>query len=53
MKENRQIIIKEKGSKKDGRQEEADVKTNIVKNVKNVQVDLKRRHQNDENQEDF
>ena len=27
--ENRQIIIKEEGSKKDSRQEEADVKTNI------------------------
>ena len=27
--ENRQILIKEEGSKKDSRQEEADVKTNI------------------------
>ena len=44
--ENWQIIIKEEGSKKDGRQEDADVKSNMKK-VKNVYVDLKRRHQND------
>ena len=49
--ENRQIIIKEEGSKEEDRHE-ADVKK-FKKNVKNVYVDLKRRHQNDENWEDF
>ena len=34
---------------KDSGKEDADVKTNIFKNVKNVYVDLKRCHQNDEN----
>ena len=48
--ENRQIIIKEEGSKEEDRQEESDVKKEIVKNV---YADLKRRHRNDENQEDF
>ena len=46
--ENRQIIIKEEGSKED-EHEEANVKK---KKVKNGYADLKR-HQNDENQEDF
>ena len=46
----KQIIIKEEGSKEGDRQEEADVKTPFVKNG---YADLKRRHQNDENQEDF
>ena len=40
---NRQIIIKEKGSKEEDRQEEADVKMFFVKNG---YADLKRRHQN-------
>ena len=44
--ENRQIIIKEKGSKEEDRQEEADVKMFFVKNG---YADLKRRHQNDDN----
>ena len=48
-KKNRHIIIKEEGSKEGDRQEEADVKTPFVKNG---YADLKR-HQNDENQEDF
>ena len=42
-KKNRQIIIKEEGSKEEDRQEEADVKKKIVKNG---YADLKRRHQN-------
>ena len=50
-KKNRQIIIKEDGSKEEDRQEEADVIFVVV--VKNGYADLKRRHQNDENQEDF
>ena len=49
-KKNRQIIIKEEGSKEEDRQEEADVKNLFVKNG---YADLKRRHQNDENDEDF
>ena len=44
--ENRQIIIKEEGRKEEDRQEESDVKKEIVKNV---YADLKRRHRNDEN----
>ena len=48
--ENRQIIIKKEGRKEEDRQEESDVKKEIVKNV---YADLKRRHRNDENQEDF
>ena len=46
--QEKQIIIKEEGSKED-EQEEANVKK---KKVKNGYADLKR-HQNDENQEDF
>ena len=42
-KKNRQIIIKEEGSKEEDRQEEADVKKKMVKNG---YADLKRRHQN-------
>ena len=38
MRENRQLIIKEEGSKEEDRQEEADLKTVFVKNV---YVDLK------------
>ena len=49
--ENRQIIIKEERSKEEDRQEEAYVKKKCF--VQNVYVDLKQRHQNDENQEDF
>ena len=45
--ENRRVIIKEGGSKKEDRQEEADVELYIYIK-KNVNVDLKR-HQNDEN----
>ena len=44
--ENRQIIIKEEGSKEEDRQEEADVKNLFVKNG---YADIKRLHQNDEN----
>ena len=43
-KNNRQIIIKEEGSREEDRQEEADVKQIFVKNV---YIDLKQRHQND------
>ena len=46
MQENRQILIKEEGRKQEDRQEESDVKKEIVKNV---YADLKRRHRNDEN----
>ena len=42
-KKNRQIIIKEEGSKEEDRQEEAYVKFFFVKNG---YADLKRRHQN-------
>ena len=49
--QEKQIIIKEEGSKEEDRQEEADVKKKNL--VKNGYADLKRRHQNDENQEDF
>ena len=45
-KKNRQIIIKEEGSKEEDRQEEADVKSLFVKNG---YADLKLRHQNYEN----
>ena len=45
-KKNRQIIIKEEGSKEEDREEESDVKHLFVKNG---YADLKRRHQNDEN----
>ena len=45
----KQLIIKEEGCKEEDRQE-ADVKNLFVKNG---YADLKRRHQNDENQEDF
>ena len=44
------IILKEEGSKEEDRQEETDVKNLFVKNG---YADLKRRHQNDENDEDF
>ena len=44
-KKNRQIIIKEEGSKEEDRQEEAEVKKK-KKNFKNGYADLKRRHQN-------
>ena len=44
------IIIKEEGSKEEDRQEEADGKYLFVKNG---YADLKQRHQNDENEEDF
>ena len=47
-KKNRQIIIKEEGSKEEDRQEEADIKIKKLF-VKNGYADLKRRHQNDEN----
>ena len=47
LKKNRQIIIKEEGSKEEDRQEE------VFVIVKNGYTDLKRHHQNDENQEDF
>ena len=40
---NRQVIIKEEGSKEEDRQKEADVKNLFVKNG---YADLKRRHQN-------
>ena len=46
-KKNRQIIIKEEGSKEEDRQEETDVFFSF--SLKNVYVDLKRRHQNDQN----
>ena len=42
-KKNRQIIIKEEGSKEEDRRKEADVKIFFVKNG---YTDLKRRHQN-------
>jgi len=45
-KKNRQIIIKEEGSKEEDREEESYVKHLFVKNG---YADLKRRHQNDEN----
>ena len=48
--QEKQIIIKEEGSKEEDRQEEADVKNLFVKNG---YADLKQRHQNDENEEDF
>ena len=44
--ENRQITIKQEGSKEEERQEEVDVKKNLKKI--NVYADLKR-HQHDEN----
>ena len=52
--QEKQIIIKEEGSKEGDRREEADVKSlfSFVV-VKNGYADLKRRHQNDENEEDF
>ena len=46
----KQTIITEEGSKEEDRQEEADVK---IKKIKNGYADLKRLHQNNDNQEGF